>query len=97
MRTMKTTQTMACSGAVVAAANGAPPADEKIEVATKTAKRLAEVANFMTKTHLDLTEKWLNGSLSFGDSRSTARASAANLRANRGNGCKNITTAAQAQ
>lgn len=48
-------------------ADAAPPADDKIEVATKTAKRLADVANYLTKTNLDLTKKWLDGGLNFGD------------------------------
>jgi hypothetical protein len=77
---------------VVAAANGAPPADEKTEVATKTAKRLADVANFMTKTHLDLTEKWLKGSLSFGDLEDYGRKVGGRLASEPWEWLKDITT-----
>lgn len=56
------------SGAAgLADADAAPPADGEIAVATKTAKRLADVANYLTKTNLDLTKKWLDGGLNFGD------------------------------
>ncbi|MDX1884507.1 hypothetical protein [Mycolicibacterium sp. 120270] len=48
-------------------AGAAPPADDKLAVATKTAKRLADVADYLTKSNLDLTKKWLDGGLNFGD------------------------------
>lgn len=50
-----------------AGADDAPPADDELAVATKTAKKLAEVANYLTVTNLDLTKKWLDGGLNFGD------------------------------
>ncbi|WP_164478795.1 hypothetical protein [Mycolicibacterium stellerae] len=45
---------------------GTPPVG-KIEVATKTAKALADMANFVTAKNLDLTKKWLASELKFDD------------------------------
>ena len=38
-----------------------------LEVATKTAETLKETAEFLTEKHLEVTKKWLDGQLNFGD------------------------------
>ncbi|OBK70471.1 hypothetical protein A5651_21705 [Mycobacterium sp. 1274761.0] len=48
-------------------AGGNAPSTGKPQVATKTAKALADVANYLTSTNLEITKKWLAGQLSFGD------------------------------
>lgn len=57
------------SGGAVVGAQGATPKapEDKPQVSTKTAKALADVANYLTATNLDITKRWLSGQLSFGD------------------------------
>ena len=38
-----------------------------MDAATKTAEKWKECVNFLTKTHLDVTGKWLAGQLSYGE------------------------------
>ena len=55
------------AGAASGVPAGNPPPDSKLDAATKVAKSLKESAKFITDKHLELSEKWLGGQLTFAE------------------------------
>ncbi|OBB06930.1 hypothetical protein A5662_09815 [Mycobacteriaceae bacterium 1482268.1] len=72
--------------------DGSQTSGAKLQVSTKTAKALAEMANYLTATNLDITKKWLAGQLHFEDLAKYSQEVGAKLASEPWKWLKDITT-----